>query len=628
MPDLLNTSLTGMLAFQRALQMTSHNITNANTPGYSRQVAEFATRVGGGAGQTYVGGGTKISIIKRMYDALLVEQLRNSATGQARFDALNNMAGRIDTLLADADTGLSTGLQSFFNTLQDVSNDPGAIPIRQALLGEADAIAARFQTLDNRLRTLESETNDRVRLAVDDINRIAANIADVNDQIAQAGTGAQPNDLLDRRDQLVLELSGLISVSTTTQEDGAMNVFIGSGQSLVLGDGAKRLSVRGDEFDPTRLSVVYEGSAGTTPLDNSLSGGTLGGLLEFRTRMLDPSRQSLGQTAVAFVEQLNEQHRSGMDLRGNLGGDLFTIAPPAILYSSGNTGTGTATANVTDLGAFTGADYILEFDGANYSLMRADTGQTVAMTGTGSAADPFVADGIEIEVGGAAAAGDRIMIRTAHNAAGSIQSAITDPRALAIAAPARSSASNANIGDATITQPEVVDENDPAFLNTAVIEFVAPGWYTIDGGPVVNLYTDGDPIVINGKSVTISGTPAVGDQFTIEANYGASGDNSNALLLIDVQSRGALDGGAISINENYAQLVASVGGTSSQIQAGLDAQNVVFANAQNAVLAKSAVNLDEEAANLIRFQQAYQATAQVVSVTRTLFDSLLNATAR
>ena len=628
MPDLLNTSLTGMLAFQRALQMTSHNITNANTPGYSRQVAEFATRVGGGAGQTYVGGGTKISIIKRMYDALLVEQLRNSATGQARFGALNSMAGRIDTLLADADTGLSTGLQTFFNTLQDVSNDPGAIPIRQALLGEADGIASRFQTLDNRLQTLEAETNDRVRLAVDDINRIAENIADINDQIAQAGTGAQPNDLLDRRDQLVLELSGLISVSTTTQEDGAMNVFIGSGQSLVLGDGAKRLSVRGDEFDPTRLSVVYEGSAGSTPLDNSLSGGTLGGLLEFRTRMLDPSRQSLGQTAVAFVEQLNEQHRTGMDLRGNLGGDLFSIAPPAILYGSGNTGTGTATASVTDLGAFTGADYILEYDGANYSLTRTDTGQSVAMTGSGSAADPFVADGIEIEVGGAAAAGDRIMIRTAHNAAGSIQSVITDPRALAIAAPARSSASDANIGDATITQPEVVDANDPAFLNTAVIEFVAPGWYTIDGGPVVNLYTDGSPITVNGKSVTISGTPAAGDQFTIEANFGASGDNSNALLLIDVQSRGALDGGAISINENYAQLVASVGGTSSQIQAGLDAQNVVFANAQDAVLAKSAVNLDEEAANLIRFQQAYQATAQVVSVTKTLFDSLLNATAR
>ena len=332
-----------------------------------------------------------------MYDALLVEQLRNSATGQARFAALNSLAGQVDTLLADADTGLSTGLQSYFNTLQDVANDPGAIPIRQALLGEADGIASRFRNLDERLGALESEVNSRLGLAVDDINRLAAGIAEVNDQIALAGVGAQPNDLLDRRDQLVLELSELVSVSTTIQEDGAMNVFIGSGQSLVLGNNVQRLGIRASEFDPTRLSVVYEGASGSTPLDTSLSGGTLGGLLEFRSRMLDPSRQSLGQTAVAFVNQLNEQHRSGMDLRGNLGGDLFSIAPPAILYSANNTGGGTATASVSDLGSYTGADYVLEFDGVSYSLTRADTGQAIALSGSGTAADPFVADGIEID---------------------------------------------------------------------------------------------------------------------------------------------------------------------------------------------------------------------------------------
>lgn len=627
MPDLLNTSLTGMLAFQRALQMTSHNITNANTPGYSRQVAEFSTRVGGGGNQVYIGGGTKISVIKRMYDSLLVEQLRNSATGQARFNALNSMAGRIDSLLADADTGLSTGLQDYFNTVQDVANDPGSIPIRQALLGEADGVAARFRTLDQRLDSQESEINDRLVLAIDDINRLAGAIVDINDQIAQAGVGAQPNDLLDRRDQLVLELSEFISVSTTIQEDGAMNVFIGSGQSLVLGNNAQRLGIRGNEFDPTRLSVVYEGSAGNTPLDTSLSGGTLGGLLEFRTRMLDPTRQSLGQTAVAFVHQLNEQHGAGMDLRGNLGGDMFSISPPNILYSNGNSGSGTAVASITDLGTFTGADYILEFDGTNYSLSRADTGQAIALTGSGTAADPFLADGLEIEVGGAPAANDRIMIRTAHNAAGSIQNVVTDPRDLAIAAPTRSLASNANIGDATISAAAVVDSNDPGLLSNAVIEFTTPTTYSINGAGSF-AYVDGDPIIINGTSVSITGAPAVGDQFTIEANYGASGDNSNALLLTNLQSMGALDGGAISINENYAQLVANVGSTSSQIQAGLAAQDVVYANAQDAVLAKSGVNLDEEAANLIRFQQAYQAVAQVVNVTKTLFDSLLNATAR
>jgi len=627
MPDLLNTSLTGMLAFQRALQVTSHNITNANTPGYSRQVAEFTTRVGGGSGQNYVGGGTQISVVKRIYDQLLVEQLRTSATGQARFSALNSMAERIDTLLADADTGLSAGLQNYFNSIQDVSNDPGSVPIRQALLGEADAVANRFRTLDQRLETLESEVNDRLSLAVDDINRLASGIADMNDQIALAGVGAQPNDLLDQRDQMVLDLSQLVSVTTTIQEDGGMNVFIGNGQSLVLGNNVQRLGILANEFDPTRASVVYEGSAGVTALDTSLSGGTLGGLLEFRTRMLDSSRQALGQTAVTFVNQLNQQHSEGMDLRGNLGGDMYSIDPPTVLYSANAAGSGTAAATVADLGLYTGADYILAFDGAAYSLRRADTGQAVPMTGSGTVADPFLADGVAIEVGGAPAAGDRIMIRTGHNAAGSIQNAISDPRALAFAAPTRAQSSDANIGNATIGPATVFDSGDPALLASAVIEFTGPNSYSVNGAGSF-AYTDGDPIIVNGTSVTISGTPAVGDQFTIEANYGALGDNSNALRLIEMQSAGVLDGGAISINDSYAQLVASVGSTTHQIQAGLDAQNVVYANAEEAVLSKSAVNLDEEAANLIRYQQAYQAAAQVVNVTKALFDSLLNATSR
>lgn len=619
MPDLLNTSLTGMLAFQRALELTGHNISNAHTPGYSRQVAEFSTRIGGA--------GTQIATIKRIYDSLLVGQLRTSLTGQARFAVLNTMAGRIDSLLADADTGLNTGLQSFFNTIQDVSNDPAGIPIRQALLGEADGMGSRFRAMDQRLDELETEVNDRLTLAVDDINRLAAQIADVNNRIAAAGVATTPNDLLDQRDRLVLELSNLVDVSTTTQDDGALNIFIGNGQSLVLGTNVQQLGVRGSEFDPTRVSVVYQGASGTTPLDTALSGGTVGGLLEFRTRMLDPSRQSLGQTAVAFVDQFNAQHSAGMDLRGNLGGDFFAIDPPAIRYSANNTGSATATAAVTDLGAFTGADYILEFDGAAYSLTRSDTGQSIPMSGSGTAADPFLADGISIETAGAPAAGDRIMIRTGHHAAGSITVLISDPRDIALAAPTRTKSSLANVGDAIIGPATVVDSTDPALLTTAVIEFTDPTTYTIDGAGSF-AYVDGDPIIINGSSVTINGVPGIGDQFTIEANFGGSGDNSNALRLADLQSLGILDGGAIGIGESYSQLVASVGGTTHQIQAGLSAQNVVLANAENAVLSKSAVNLDEEAANLIRFQQAYQAAAQIVNITKTLFDSLLAATSR
>ncbi len=628
MPSLLNTSLSGMLAFQRALDVTGHNIANANTPGYTRQVAEFASRAGQGTGNGYIGAGTKISTVTRIYDAMLVSQLRTSLTGQSRFDTLNSLSGRIDSLLADGDTGLNTGLQSFFNTTQDLANDPASIPTRQALLGEATGQASRFRALDQRLGELESEVNERMKIAVDDVNQLAGAIADANQKIGVAsGFGQPPNDLLDHRDRLILQLSEIVSVTTIGQNDGSVNVYVGSGQSLVTGIDARELSVRGSEFDPTRLSVVYEGASGSTPLDTSLSGGSLGGLLEFRTRVLDPSRQSLGQTAAAFVMQINAQHAAGMDLRGNLGGDMFAIAPPTVLASNSNSGSGTAVAEVNDLGALTGADYILEFDGAAYSLSRADTGQPIALSGSGTVADPFRADGLSIEVGGAAAAGDRMLVRSSNDAAGSVESLISDPQAIALASPVRVQASINNIGNASISAMSVYDTSDPGLLVTAVIEMTSPVTYSINGAGSFP-YSAGTPIAINGTSVTLEGEPLTGDQFTISANSGASGDNSNGLKLAEIQSVGALDGGTISINENYGRLVASVGGTTRQIQAGLAAQDVVLANAEGAVLSTSAVNLDEEAAKLIQYQQAYQAVAQIVSITSTLFDSLLNATRR
>jgi flagellar hook-associated protein 1 FlgK len=629
MPNLLSTSLSGLLAFQRAIEMTGHNIANANTPGYSRQVAEFTTRDGQNMGSGYIGAGTQVSTIKRIYDQMLGEQLRTSTTGQARFSVLDSLATRVDNLLADPDTGLNTSLQGFFNSVQDLANDPASIPARQAVLGEAQGVVQRFTALQGRLTEIGREVNGRVGETVAEVNQFASAIADVNDKIvlAQGRTGQPPNDLLDRRDLLVRELAQHVSVTTARQDDGSLNVFIASGQPLVAGTEARQLGVRGSEFDPTRAEVVYLSDSGQGKLDGGHLGGALGGLLDFRSQILDPTRQSLGETALALTMRFNDQHASGIDLTGTLGADFFGIDGPSVSHSSANTGSGTAAANVSDITALTGTDYILTYDGADYALLDAATGQSVAMSGDGSAADPFVAGGLSITVGGAPAAGDRILVNAAGGAAGSIRTLITDPRAVAMASPVRTESSATNTGSATVSPAEVTDRTDPNLLATSVIEFITPDTYSIDGAGAF-AYTSGQDIAINGVTFALNGTPAAGDQFTVEANLGASGNNSNGLKLADIQTVGILDGGTVSINENYGQLVAAVGGATHQIKSNLDAQNVILANAEDTVLATSGVNLDEEAANLLRYQQAYHAAAQVVSVANSLFDSLLAATRR
>ena len=268
MPDLLTTSVTGMLAFQRALNVTGHNIANVNTPGYSRQVAEFSTLPAQASGNGFIGSGVQITTIKRVFDTLLAQQLRSSITAQARLGMLDGLASQIDGLLASPDTGLSPVLLGFFNSVQDVANDPASLSARQVMLGEANGFVQRLQGIDARFREIDNELNGRLQLAVGEINRLASSIAEINDQIvvAQGRTGQPPNDLLDQRDSLISELAGQIGVSTVHQDDGAINIFVGSGQTLVIGAEARTLGVRRNEFDPLRLEVVYKSPGGDAHL--------------------------------------------------------------------------------------------------------------------------------------------------------------------------------------------------------------------------------------------------------------------------------------------------------------------------------------------------------------------------
>jgi flagellar hook-associated protein 1 FlgK len=629
MADLLSTAVSALSAYSRGLETTSHNIANVATEGYSRQRVLYGTRQAEAYGNGWIGTGVNATSIERVYDQFLGLQYRTTTSALGRQDVYAALAARVSTLFADADAGFGASLQRFVNAVQDVAATPTSIPARQVLLAEATALAGELRTQDERLERLAAEVNGRVTTTVSDINGIAASIADLNERIVsdQARTGQPPNDLLDERDRLVNRLSGRVAVSTVAQDDGAINVFIGSGQPLVLGPQALQLAAQRDAYDPASVRVGVETPAGFVDVTASLSGGELGGLLDVRRQALDSARRTLGQLAVGITDVVNAQQSAGMTLSGAAGSDMFAVGRVGVLANAGNVGSATVAVARADIAQLTAADYVLEFAGSGWSLRRADTGATVALAGSGTAVDPFRADGLEFVVGGAASVGDRYLVRSTFGAASGMQALLTDPASFAAALPVRVAAAAGNPGTASVAGMAVIDPANPALRTTATIAFTSATTYSINGGPNT-AFTPGSPIEFNGWRLDLAGSPAAGDVFTVSSNTAGLGDNRNALALSDALSSRSLNGGTESLADLFGRLVSDVGVQTRQAQVSRDALALVQGDARAAIDSVSGVNLDEEAANLVRLQQAYQAAAQVVRVADSLFDSLLGAIGR
>jgi flagellar hook-associated protein 1 FlgK len=649
--DLLGIGSSALLTYQRSLSTVSHNIANVNTDGYSRQRVESSTRLPQASGNGFVGTGVKVDSVERMYNSFLNQEIHAHTAGYRELDTLQLMAGRLDNMLADEHAGLSPVLSDFFNAVQGVADDPTSTAARQVLISEANTVAARFHDLDGWLRASRTEVNARMGGAVDEINRLTGAIASINEEIvtAQGAAGGQPpNDLLDQRNLLVRELAQLVSVSTVDQDNGALNVFMGSGQVLVLGATAGTLGVQSLAEDPAQVEITLgAGGSNSIPVTSLVSGGELGGLLKYRDQVLDPAHNALGRVAVEFGTFMNEQHRRGMTLDGKLGQDLFSVGSPQVATAPGTVGS--ITVGFDDVAALARDDYRLRYDGGSWTLSRAGSGQAVALSGSGTPADPFVAEGLSIVIGGGAAAGDSFLIRPTRKGAAAIGVAITDPRDLALALPFRTAAALGNSGTGIVSNSSVTDIENPAFQSvpgnltpSVMVRFTSPASYevidrstltTIDTGsydpsqgadifPTANLGID------FGYRMHISGSPAAGDEFTLEYNTDGVGDNRNALLLSNLQSARLMDNGTTSFNDAYGQLVADVGTRVRQAQVNSQTQKSMLEQSQAAYDSVSGVNLDEEAADLLRFQQAYQAAAQVIAVADQIFATLIDAVRR
>lgn len=623
MSSILNIGVSALTASQRQLGTTGHNIANVNTEGYSRQRVEQLQRNPQFTGAGFIGQGVEVSTIERLASDFLTTQLRGAITNEAESSAFQVLSSQIDNLLGDGT--FTQALRDFSNATQDVADDPASIPARAVLLDQAESLAARFSDLNTNLTAVAENVNGEINGAIKEINTIAGSIADLNKSIIRAlgaSQGQPPNDLLDRRDTLIRDLSRITQVSTNEQRDGAVNVFIGNGLTLVQSGEAIPLSTFPKTLDGTQLEVGYEVGGTISPITDSLAGGELGGVLKFRDSLVEPARNEIGRIAATIAQTFNEQHKQGLDLNGNLGGEFFSLIAPQVNANPANTGSISVVLDVNNIGNLTASDYRLEHDGSDFTLTDLQNNTTQTLSGAG----PFNIDGLVITTTGAPAAGDSYILQPTKGLSRNIGILVRDPNELALALPVRAETALTNLSDANIEVDRVLDASDPQLLaSTQFIFNDPPTTYQVDGAGPLIAYTSGADIDINGIRLRITGAPEAGDVFTLSKNSSGAGDNGNALLLNDVLQSKTIDGGNASLQDAFGQLVSSVGSATQQARVSQDALATLRENAEAARNSLSAVNLDEEAANLIRYQQSYQAAAELISTGNQLFQSLLNA---
>ncbi|QII29034.1 flagellar hook-associated protein FlgK [Stenotrophomonas maltophilia] len=626
MSSVLSTGTSALLAFQRALATTSHNVANLNTPGYSRQKVDFATATPQNYGYGDVGNGTRIVDIRRAADQLAISRLLDSSGELARLKQLSGMADRVNALFSDSATNVAGVWSNFFDSVSGLSSNAAGTADRQNLLDGAKALVTRFGQLNTQLNNLNGEVNNGLQAGATEVNRLAAEIAQINGAIGTNIANAAP-DLLDRRDQLISQLVGYTGGTAVVQDGGIMNVYTAGGQALVVGTTASKVTTVADPYQPERLQLALQTQGGTIKLDPKSVGGQIGGMLEFRDTVLTPAQAELGKLAVGLAESFNSTHRQGVDLYGQMGGDFFNIGTPRVTGNSSNTGTGSISASFGDLGKLDAQNIVLKFDGTNWAASRADTGATVPMTGTGTAADPLLINGVKLVVGGAPAANDRFLLQPTAGVAGSLEMAITDPSRIAAAAAVKGAAALANTGTGKMSGVAVTNAANANLRNPAAIVFTSATTFTIDGGPP-QTYTPGQTISANGWSFVLDGVPKNGDTFNITPTPAGSSDNSNATKLSKVEDAKAFNAGTVTLNGALGGLTTQVGAAARSAEYSLDAQQVITNQAQSARDEVSGVNLDEEAADMLRLQQAYQAASQLISTADSMFQTILGAVRR
>ena len=669
--SLLNIGMSGLSASQSSLMTTGNNIANVDTAGYSRQQSVQTTKASNQYGNVFIGTGTTLADVRRVYSSYLDAQLRTSTSLDNDAQIYLGQASQVDKLLSDSGTGVTKTLQSFFSSLQTLAGNSNDTAARQALLTNAQGLSSRFNAISQQLTQQGVYINDQLGSMTEQVNKLAATVAAYNQKISEAtgsGAGGMPNDLLDQRSEAVRQLSALVGTQVT-ETDGRMDIYLGSGQPLVIGNTANTLQVVADQNDPTRSAIIMKRGSSTLDITSVTSGGQIGGLLRYRNEVLTPAVNNLGRIAMVVTDQVNRQLGQGLDQNGNFGAALFNdinsasaISQRSIANGNNNPASGNLNVTIKDTSKLAASDYQVTFTSATgYSVRRLSDNTDMGVFTLGATPAPVI-DGFSLSLNaGPVNAGDSFKITPTRSSASDMTVVMTDAKTLATAAPLTSTKASGNDGTGAIGQPTlstVLDIYDPvqrlevqtAVKNsmpvrllmtsaTAYEAFDAKG-NSIGTGSIVPgqnndlsisvPYIDGGGIAKTfSVAMTLSGSPAADDSFNISMTAASSTDNRNAQALLGLQTKATVGANATSPGVNftdaYGALVSSVGSQAKQGQLDATATGTILTQARNSRDSMSGVDLDEETGNLVKYQQYYSASSQIIKAAQETFNTLISA---
>ena len=632
MSNLLNVGTRALLANEVALQTIGNNIANSSTVGYSRQNVILQTVEGQFTGGGYIGKGVDVLTIQRNHDEYLTRQAALSKSVAAADVTRANKLLQLEDIFKGGTNGLGAAVTDMMNAFSDVASAPSDLTARTVVLTRADEAAARFNDAATQLSNLQTGLTTELINATAAINTITTNLAAVNGQIQQAqGKGHAPNDLLDKRDNLISQLNQYIQTTQLDADDGTVTVFAASSQPLVLGTKATALQVQPNPQDASQSQITMVLGSQTVVLSESmLGGGSIAGLLKFQNEDLAQGANLLGRIATSITTVVNAQHKLGLDLDGNPGGNLFSpVSMPNGAAAPSNTGSGSVGISVDapTVAKLQASDYRITFTSATAFTVQRLSDNTVVNP------DPVTGsfDGLAIAVGGAPVTGDSFLLQPFRAVANKISTAFGSPRQLAVSSPVQAAMGITNTGSLAVANLAAKSVPIPA---NVTLTFTGTNTYTRSDIAGTFTYSPGTPIAQDpanlalGWSLSLSGAAQNGDTITLgPANLAYAKLNAgNADALLDLRDVALFDGSSLA--DGYAALMSQVGVKVQSVQYTAEVSKSIADNLETSRTGVSGVNLDEEAAKLLQYQQAYQASAKMVQIAQTIFDSLMASVGR